>query len=402
MTATWKNIIALNSGSSSIKFAFFGMQQRQEPFLNASGLAETVSKRQRRLKIKDGKGVLLHEEEWFELEGADFHKAAMARIVAWLNEKYPTVKIVAVISRVVHGGVKYDCPLIITPSIFKELEALVPLAPLHQPHNLSGVRAAQEAWPEAIQMAAFDTAFHRSHEYVNDAFAIPHEYYLEGVRKYGFHGLSYEFVSKKLKELDAEKAKGRVIVCHLGNGASMCAIRAGRSVASSMGFTAVEGLPMGTRCGNIDPGVILYLLEEKKMTVEQVTELLYKKSGLKGMSNGISDMRELEASDSEQAKFAIEYFVARIKGELGRLTAALGGLDAIVFTAGIGENSTYIREKVLSGLGWLGVLASYNANKASEQVISMAESRVKVFVIKTNEELMLAEHAMELLEMGNG
>jgi len=182
----------------------------------------------------------------------------------------------------------------------------------------------------------------------------------------------------------------------------MCAIRAGKSVASSMGFTAVEGLPMGTRCGNIDPGVILYLLEEKKMTVEQVTELLYKKSGLKGMSNGISDMRELEASDSEQAKFAIEYFVARIKGELGRLTAALGGLDAIVFCGGIGENSTYIREKVLSGLGWLGVLASYNANKASEQVISMAESRVKVFVIKTNEEEMLAIHALEMVEMGNG
>jgi acetate kinase len=379
------------------------MQQRQAPFLNASGLAEMISKKQNWLRIKDGKGNLLFEHEWMDLSAnANFHQAAMVQIVAWLNEHYPTVEIVAVSHRVVHGGVKYDCPLVITPAVYKELEALVPLAPLHQLHNLAGVRAAQEAWPKALQIACFDTAFHRTHEYVNDAFAIPHEYYLEGVRKYGFHGLSYEFVSKKLKELDAEKAKGRVIVCHLGNGASMCAIRAGKSVASSMGFTAVEGLPMGTRCGNIDPGVILYLLEEKKMTVEQVTELLYKKSGLKGMSNGISDMRELEAADTEQAKFAIEYFVARIKGELGRLTAALGGLDAIVFTGGIGENSTYIREKVLTGMGWLGVLASYNANKAGEQVISMAESRVKVFVIKTNEEEMLAIHALEMVGMGNG
>lgn len=394
----WKNIVTLNAGSSSIKFGFFDEDLR----LHAQGVAEMISKKQNRLRIKDWNGKLLYENEWMDLsQSANFHETAIASIIAWYNKEFPAVEVIAVSHRVVHGGTHYDCPLVITPTVYKELEALVPLAPLHQPHNLSCVRAAQAAWPGVPQIAAFDTQFHRNQDFVNETFALPSEYYKEGIRRYGFHGLSYEYVSKKLKEIDPEKAKGRVIVCHLGNGASMCAIRAGKSVASSMGFTAVEGLPMGTRCGNIDPGVLLYLFEEKKMTIAQVTELLYKKSGLKGLSNGISDMRELEASDTPEAKRAIDYFVAKIQGELGRLTATMKGLDTIVFTGGIGQNSPYIREKVLTGLGWLGVIGDLGANKAKEQVISIPESKVKVFVIETNEEQMLAIHAMDILGLSH-
>ncbi|KAF0124391.1 MAG: acetate kinase, partial [Methylocystaceae bacterium] len=285
-----------------------------------------------------------------------------------------------------------------TGEVIDRLEKLVPLAPLHEPHNIAGIKAAREAWPESIQVACFDTAFHRSHPFVNDVFALPRQYYAEGVRRYGFHGLSYEYVSTRLREVSPSHAKGRVVVAHLGNGASMCAIQNGRSVASSMGFTALDGLPMGTRCGQLDPGVVLYLMQEKKLGAEEISNLLYKESGLKGLSGISHDMRELEASGAAEAREAIDYFVFRIRRELGGLAAVLQGIDAIVFCGGIGENAWRVRERVLEGMEWLGVELDRPANERQREVISSAKSPVRVFVIPTNEEQIIARHALQLAD----
>jgi acetate kinase len=282
--------------------------------------------------------------------------------------------------------------MLIDPPTLATLRGFIPLAPLHQPHSIAGIEAAMKAFPSTPQVACFDTAFHRTHPFVSDTYALPRAYYDEGVRRYGFHGLSYEYIVEKMNSIAPEIAREDVIIAHLGNGASMCAVKAGRSIASTMGFTALDGLPMGTRCGQLDPGVLLYLMAEKKMGVEQISDLLYKESGLKGMSGVSHDMRELEASDSPAARDAIAYFVARVRRELGSLAAAVGGAEGIVFTGGIGEHAWRVRESVLSGMEWMGVHLDPEANRAGAQIISAKNSPTIVFVVPTDEEQMIAEH----------
>ncbi|QBR70455.1 acetate kinase [Beijerinckiaceae bacterium] len=430
-----RHVVTLNAGSSSIKFALFeldgrdpldhddfGMTQSKimnvidsknlerdaggkpaSPFphpalARAIGLVEMVGQ-QRRIKVRDGNGTtVLHEDAWSDAGGAPFHTEALRRVLAWRLNAFPDANVVAAGHRVVHGGVHYDGPVLVTDEVLRALESLVPLAPLHQPHNIAGIQAAREAWPHVCQVACFDTAFHRAHPFVNDVFALPRRFYDEGVRRYGFHGLSYEYVTEKLRQIAPLHAAGRVVVAHLGNGASMCAIRDGQSVASSMGFTALDGLPMGTRCGQLDPGVVLYLMQEKKMSVEAIADLLYRESGLKGLSEISHDMRELEASDRPEAQQAIEYFVFRIRRELGGLAAILKGLDAMVFCGGIGEHAWQVRERVLEGMEWIGIELDRTANRASAQVISSERSRVRVFVIPTDEEAMIARQTLAVLD----
>ena len=391
-----RHVITLNAGSSSIKFALFELNGG-EPVALATGLAEMLDT-DRIIQVKDAGGAAIHQEKWQKSSGAAFHTEALHRVLEWRRGAFPDANVVAAGHRVVHGGIGYNTPMIVTDEVLRNLEALVPLAPLHQPHNIAGILAAREAWPHVQQVACFDTAFHRDHPFVNDVFALPRSYYDEGVRRYGFHGLSYEYVTAKLREISPLHAAGRVVVAHLGNGASMCAIRDGHSIASSMGFTALDGLPMGTRCGQLDPGVVLYLMQEKKMTADAIADLLYRDSGLKGLSGVSHDMRELEASDKPEAREAIDYFVFRIRRELGGLAAVLEGLDAMVFCGGIGEHAWRVRERVLEGMEWIGIELDYTANRASAGIISSQRSRVRVFVIPTDEEAMIARHTLAALD----
>ena len=291
----------------------------------------------------------------------------MGAILGWLKQAGYDSSIAAVGHRIVHGGPDYSEPVLINDATLSKLRALIPLAPLHQPHNIAGVEAAMRSFPSTPQVACFDTAFHRAHPFIHDTYALPRSYYDEGVRRYGFHGLSYEFIVRKLRKIAPEIARKAVIIAHLGNGASMCAVRDGRAIATTMGFTALDGLSMGTRCGQIDPGVALYLMAEKKMSVDEVSDLLWKNSGLKGMSGISQDMRELEASDCPAARDAIAYFVSRIRRELGALAATVNGAEAIVFTAGIGEHSWKVREAALKDMEWMGLHLDAEANRAGAQ-----------------------------------
>ena len=277
------------------------------------------------------------------------------------------------------------------------LEKLSPFAPLHQPHNLAAVAGARAAFPVAPQIACFDTAFHHNHPWVNDVFALPREFYDKGVRRYGFHGLSYQFISGKLAELSPTLHSGRVVVAHLGNGASMCALLGGRSIGSTMGFTALDGLPMGTRCGQVDPGVLLYMMDQLGLGTDEITDILYKQSGLLGLSGISSDMRTLQSSEAPEAAQAIDYFIFRIRRELGALCGVLGGLDALVFTGGIGENSELIRARVCEGQAWFGIELDREANAENATVISTDLSRARVMVVPTNEELVIARAAEKLI-----
>jgi acetate kinase len=297
--------------------------------------------------------------------------------------------------RVVHGGLSFAAPVIVDAEVLAELREFIPLAPLHQPHNLAGIEGAKEAFPHVPQVACFDTAFHRGHAFVDDAYALPYSYYERGLRRFGFHGLSYEYISRRLRMIDPIHAEGGVIVAHLGNGASLCAMKGGRSIAASMGFSALEGLPMGTRCGQIDPGLLLYLLRSEGMTPEELSHLLYERSGLLGLSGVSHDMRTLEASKEPRAQAAIGYFIHRIKMEIAALAAAIGGFDALVFTAGIGEHSPRVRAGVVEGLGWLGLTLDAAANARNDLLISAPQSRVPVFVTPTDEESMIARHTIE-------
>ena len=393
-----QRVVTLNAGSSSIKFALFELPD-QAPRLLAAGLAE-MTPAGRRLRVRDPLGRIMHEEHWDD-DGAAFHADALQRVLGGRQSVFPASGVLAVGHRVVHGGMHYDRPLQVDAAVLTDLRALVPLAPLHQPHNIAGIEAAQAAWPGVPQIACFDTAFHRAHPFVNDTFALPRRLYDEGVRRYGFHGISYEYITLRLREIAPLHAAGRVVVAHLGNGASMCAIRDGQSVASSMGFTALDGLPMGTRTGQLDPGVVLYLMQEKRMTAEQISDLLYEESGLKGLSGISADMRELEASDRPEAAQAIDYFVFRVRRELGGLAAVLSGVDAMVFCGGIGEHAWRVRERVLDGMEWLGIDLDRDANRAANgnhpAVISSQRSRSRVFVIPTDEEAMIARHCAALL-----
>ena len=382
-------ILVLNAGSSSLKFSLYGED------LIASGQIGGIYTAPRFI-ARDAEGKPA-EKRWSE--GAKLgHDGALGYIVEWLKAAYGTKhRLAAVGHRVVHGGADYAAPVRVDAAVVAKLEKFVPLAPLHQPHNLAPIRALLERSPELPQVACFDTAMHRSNPAVAQMFALPAELTEAGVRRYGFHGLSYEYIASTLPQFDAKAARGRSVVLHLGNGASMCALHAGRSVASTMGFTAVDGLPMGTRCGAIDPGVLLYLMDERGMDARALEKLIYQQSGLLGISGISSDMRVLLESAEPRAKLAVDLFVYRIGRELGSLAAALGGLDAIVFTAGIGERAVAIRERVCRQAAWLGVELDAKANAAHGPRISTESSRVAAWVVPTNEELMIARHTRAVL-----
>jgi acetate kinase len=387
-------VLVVNAGSSSVKFQIFAVSGPAEPRRLIKGQVDGIGSRPR-MRAQTGDGALLIDRH-YGVEDIAGIPAAMAVAADWLRQTQD-VELVAVGHRVVHGGPDYDRPVLIDRDVLAHLERYVPLAPLHQPNNLAPIWSLLELRPAVPQVACFDTAFHRRHGVLADRYAIPERFYREGVRRYGFHGLSYEYVAGRLRDIAPGIAGARVIVAHLGSGASMCALAGGRSVESTMGFTALDGLPMGTRSGQIDPGVLLYLLTQKGMSAQEVETLLYRDSGLKGLSGLGSDMRELEASDSPAAALAIDYFVYRIGLSAGMLAAALGGLDAFVFTAGIGENSPMIRGRVAEQLAWLGALCDPVANEAGKSVLSPPHSKVRLYAVPTDEELMIARHTLALL-----
>ncbi|AMO23766.1 acetate kinase [Ramlibacter solisilvae] len=387
-------IAVLNAGSSSLKFSLFLLRGR-ELELESRGQVEGLYTNPR-FTAKDAAGQLKEEKSWGQ--GVELgHAGAIDHLVAFLRTSLQGDRLVGVGHRVVHGGLDFSGPVRIDGQVLHALEQFVPLAPLHQPHNLSSIRLLLERLPQLPQVACFDTSFHRSNPELAQMFALPAKLHEAGVRRYGFHGLSYEYIASVLPEVDARAASGRTVVLHLGNGASMCALQGGRSMASTMGFTAVDGLPMGTRCGAIDPGVILFLMDQRGMNARDIETMVYKQSGLLGVSGISSDMRALLASDEPRAGTAIDLYVYRIGRELGSLAAALGGLDAIVFTAGIGENAGAIRERVCAAAQWLGVELDAAANTRSGPRISTAGSRVSAWVLPTNEELMIARHARDLI-----
>jgi len=387
-------ILVVNAGSSSLKFQVFATDGAQDLRRLVKGQMDGIGTRPRlRADAADGKRLI--DRSYPPGEVPDL-PTAIGATATWLRETQK-VQLLAVGHRVVHGGPEYDRPVLVDQEVVTRLDRYVSLAPLHQPNNLAPIRALLARRPDLPQVACFDTAFHRGHDALADHYAIPERLYAEGVRRYGFHGLSYEYIAERLAQVAPDVADGRVIVAHLGSGASMCALAGGRSVESTMGFTALDGLPMGTRPGQIDPGVLLYLFAEKGMTAVQVQDLLYRECGLKGLSGVSNDVRDLEKSADPRAAFAIDYFVYRVGLNAGMLAAALGGLDAVVFTAGIGENSVTMRARIAEKLAWLGVALDAAANAAGKLLISRPDSRVAVYVIPTDEELMIARHTLALL-----
>ena len=392
-----KSILVLNAGSSSIKFLLFADRNGAlEPEIR--GQIEGIHTAPHFI-ARSAQGEVLGEHNWSEGTALG-HPGAVTHLAQFLRNHAQGRKLEAVGHRVVHGGSQYARPVRLDRDVLASLEKLVPLAPLHQPHNLGPIRMLLDTQPGLPQVACFDTAFHTTNPDIAQRFALPAELHDAGVRRYGFHGLSYEYIASVLAKHDARAASGGTVVCHLGNGSSMCALQAGKSVASTMGFTAVDGLAMGTRCGALDPGVVLYLMDERGMDARAIEKLLYSQSGLLGVSGISSDMRKLLDSDDPRAKLAVDLYVYRIRRELGSLTAALGGLDALVFTAGIGENSAAIRERVCRDAGWLGVTLDPDANRNKVPRISTKDSRVPAWVVPTNEELMIALHTQRLI--GNG
>jgi acetate kinase len=389
-----KVILVLNAGSSSLKFSLFA-DHPGEPELRLHGQIEGLGTAPH-FVARNTTGKTLGEQHW--PEGADLgHNGAALHLVEFLRGFRDRYQLIAMGHRVVHGGQEFSAPTLVDAGILERLAQFNPLAPLHQPHNLAAIRAIAGLAPQLPQVACFDTAFHRRQPELAQLFALPPAITARGVRRYGFHGLSYEYIASVLPQLDPKAAAGRVVVAHLGNGASLCAMAAGRSMASTMGFTAVDGLPMGTRCGNLDPGVILYLMDELKMDARAIERLIYKESGLLGVSGISSDMRELLVSDAPRAALAVELFVYRIGRELGSLAAAVGGLDALVFTGGIGEHAAPIRERVCRAAAWLGLQFDSAANADGGPRISAPSSQVSAWVIPTNEELMIARHTRQAL-----
>lgn len=395
MTGT---VLVVNAGSSSIKFQLFERLPGDELELEFKGQMEGIGTRPH-LIAKDAQGNVLVDDSFARTQVASVADA-LNQLEDWLEGQLKGVLPEAIGHRVVHGGPEFSAPILIDEAVLANLEKLVPLAPLHQPNNLAPIREIRERYPSVPQVACFDTAFHRGHPEVADRFAIPDHYYRDGIRRYGFHGLSYEYVAQRLTQIDPALAAGRVVACHLGSGASMCAIQAGRSVDSTMGFTTVDGLPMGTRTGQLDPGVVLYLLQDKGFDAKRIERFLYNEGGLKGLSGISNDVRDLLASGTAGARLALDYLVYRIVREVGGLAAAMGGLDGIVFTAGIGEHSPEIRGRVIERLAWLGLELDREANAASERLISTATSRVRAYIVRTNEELMIARHTLHLIAAG--
>lgn len=389
-------LLTLNAGSSSIKFALFERAHPVPAKPELVGQIDGIGARPH-ITARNAQGQSLDDID-LRLSGDGQHRQALGFLVKWLRDHESGWRIAGVGHRVVHGGESYSQPILIDDAHFSRLREFIPLAPLHQPHNLAGIEAMRAAMPGVPQIACFDTAFHRSQPPIAQLFALPRRITAQGVRRYGFHGLSYEFIADVLPQhLDAERANGRVIVAHLGNGASMCGMVGRKSQASTMGFTAVEGLMMGTRTGALDPGVLLYLMDYDGMDVKALTHLLYKESGLLGVSGISPDMRVLLASDRPEAREAVELFCYRIVREIGSLAAAIGGLDALVFTGGIGEHAAPVREMVCRQLGWLGLDLDAAANAGRAGCISSPASRVAALVLPTNEEWMLARHTDELL-----
>jgi acetate kinase len=387
-------ILVVNAGSSSVKFQVFSVEAEAKLRRLIKGQIDGIGSRPR-LRANGADSDPLADRV-YPIESVPDIPAAICIASEWLRDEV-RITPMAVGHRVVHGGPDYDRPVLIDHGVVARLERFVALAPLHQPHNLTPIRSLLANFPTLPQVACFDTAFHRTHDAVADYYAIPHELHAEGVRRYGFHGLSYEYVAKTLPHIAPEIATGRVIVAHLGSGASMCALKKGRSAESTMGFTALDGLPMGTRPGQIDPGVVLYLISEKGMSAANAQNFLYRDCGLKGLSGISNDMRELEASEDPKAKLAIDYFVYRIGLNAGMLAAALQGLDAFVFTAGIGENSVRIRARIVDQLAWLGARLDPTENSRHARLISRSDSRIPVYVIPTDEEMMIAQHTSSLL-----
>ena len=384
------SILVVNAGSSSLKFSLFRLDAADALQLAVRGQIDGIGTMPR-LKAKDVAGKTLVERD-LSLEEAREVKDAIGLAGAWLREQFPGEQLLAVGHRVVHGGADYSQPVRVDEAVFTALEKLTPLAPLHEPHNLAAIRALRETRPELPQIACFDTAFHRTHPQLADLYALPWEFYEAGVRRYGFHGLSYEYIAATLPQAAPEIANGRVIVAHLGSGASLCALRAGQSVDSTMGFSPLDGIPMGTRPGAIDPGVLLYLVSQRGMTPAALEKLLYKESGMLGLSGVSNDMRQLLESPEPRARLAVDYFVHYVAKEIGALAAVLGGLDGLVFTAGVGENAPVIRARILQACAWLGVTLDSDANQRGDARITVPESSVSAWVIPTNEELMIARH----------
>jgi len=368
-------ILTLNAGSSSIKFGVYGAGD--EPVEIVQGQVENLGPNAE-LEIEGGAAKLIGQAD---------HARAVVAILEAIAPYLDGRSVAGVGHRIVHGGADFAAPEVLIQPVLDKLDRLIPLAPLHQPHNLAAVRAAQAAFPDAVQVGCFDTAFHRGHSFVNDAYGLPRRYYDEGVRRYGFHGLSYDYIAGVLRRDWPDLARGRVIVAHLGNGASLCAMQDGKSVSSTMGFSALDGVAMGTRPGQLDPGVLLYLMDQG-MDATALTHLLYKESGLKGLSGESNDMRALLASGSAAAKQALDYYVHRIRHEIGALAADLGGLDGLVFTGGVGENAAPIRARVLDGLAFLGLALDVKVNTAGAAEISTGTARA--LVIATDEERIIA------------
>jgi acetate kinase len=389
--ATEPLIGVINAGSSSVKFSFYEGERRilsgQVDGIGAHPSASATGPDGEKLAPPD-----------LGATPPTAPSEVLPAILPWAREKLGNRRLDALGHRVVHGGLHHSRPARVTPELLAELEALVPLAPLHEPHNLAPIKMAMTLNPGLPQVACFDTAFHRTAPEVEQAFALPYSFYDEGIRRYGFHGLSYEYIASVLPEHAPEIANGRVVVAHLGNGCSACAMRNRVSIATTMGFTALDGLPMGTRCGELDAGVVLHLIQQKGMSAEALVDLLYRRSGMLGLSGISSDFRELLASDNPRARFAVEVFCYRVAGHIASLAAALGGLDGIVFTAGVGENASPVRSAICRACEWLGLELDEAANGKHRERISKPNGRVAAYVIKTDENLMIARHARALVE----
>ncbi|MGH8597169.1 MAG: acetate/propionate family kinase [Gammaproteobacteria bacterium] len=387
-------IVVLNAGSSSIKFSLFALG-RKDLDVVARGQIEGLFTSPKFVS-KDENGKVLSEKSWGDGKSLG-HEGALDHLVAYLRGELKELRLVGVGHRIAHGGPEIAQPLRVDDQIIRKLEKFIPLAPLHQPHNLAPIRFLLQRAPQLSQVACFDTSFHRTNPQISQLFALPMEYFESGVRRYGFHGLSYEYIASVLSEYEVKAARGRTIVLHLGNGASMCALESSRSVACTMGFCAVDGLMMGTRSGSLDPGVVLFLMAQRGMSVQEIEKLIYTESGLLGVSGISSDMRALLASDDRRAKLAVDLYVYRIQRELGSLAAALNGLDSIVFTGGIGENAALIRARVCRDAAWLGVELDEGDNTKGGPRVNAKNSRVSAWVIRTNEELMIARHTRRVL-----
>ena len=388
-----EHILVINAGSSSVKLPVFEVQEKN--------LVRVINARAVRLFHQDAQ-ITIHDENKKVLVEKNLaeitidppnHKVAIEFFLGWLSQQQ-NINLVAVGHRVVHGGPKYANPVVITDDVNKDLNSYRPLAPLHQQHNLAPITVVKELYQDLLQIACFDTAFHQTMPEVAKRFALPEKYYDEGVRRYGFHGLSYEYIVQYLSNCDSKK----IIIAHLGNGASMCAVAKGKSIATTMSFTPLDGLVMGTRCGDLDPGVVLYLMTHYSLSAEETSSILYKKSGLLGVSNDTNNMRKLLESNSQTSKKAVDLFCYQVNRHIGALVAELGGLDQLIFTAGIGENSSIIREKICGLAKWLGLELDSQANQENRSTISNKKSSVEISVIPTNEALMIAKHAMKIFK----